>query len=129
MSRASFFDLVINLRYNQHMYYKTRDRGYARHASDIELKVYKELEAGQAWLENNKDFANQQGSRFSFFLLVKKMCENQRQWYFSRDRQFLLASCELEKRVDAEIPKEYAKLNIADEKYIRYIQELQTPHC
>lgn len=67
-------------------------------------------------------------SRASFFLLVKKMCENQRQWYFSRDRQFLLASCELEKRVDSEIPKEYAQLNIADEKYIRYIHELTTPN-
>lgn len=128
MSRASFFDLVINLRYNQHMYYKTRDRGYARRASDIELDVYRELKAGQAWLASNQDLANQQGSRFSFFLLVNKMCQNQKQWYDTRDRQFLLASCELEKRVDAEIPKEYAQLNLANGEYIRYIQELSTPN-
>lgn len=128
MSRASFFDLVINMRYNQHMYYKTRDRGYARRASDIEIKVYEELNAGQAWLASNQDLANQQGSRFSFFLLVNNMCQNQKQWYDTRDRKFLLSSIELEKRVDAEIPKEYAQLNLADEKYIRYIQELSTPN-
>lgn len=128
MSRASFFDLVINLRYNQHMYYKTRDRGYARHASDIELKVYKELEAGKAWLSNNKDLANQQGLRFSFFLLVGKMCDNQRQWQLTHDRKFLLSSIELEKRVDSEIQKEYAQLGVYNEKYSRYIQELSTPH-
>ena len=128
MSRASFFDLVINLRYNQHMYYKTRDRGYARRASDIVIKVYDELNAGQAWLASNQDLANQQGSRFSFFLLVGKMCRTQRQYYDTHDRQFLLSSIELEKRVDAEIPKEYAQLNLADEKYIRYLQELTTPN-
>lgn len=128
MSRASFFDKVITLRYYQRMYYKTRNRDYARRASQIENDLYYEISAGRSWLEGNKDIANQQGSRFSFFLLVGKMCDNQRQWYLTHDRQYLLSSIEIEKRVDAEIPKEYAQLNLADEKYIRYIQELQTPH-
>lgn len=128
MSRASFFDLVINLRYNQHMYYKTRDRSYARRASEIENNLYYVVKDGRAWLDSNKDLANQQGSRFSFFLLVGKMCDNQRQWYLTHDRQYLLSSIEIEKRVDAEIPNEYAQLQIADPKYDMYISELSTPH-
>lgn len=128
MSRASFFDLTINTRYNQHMYYKTRDRYYARLARDYEHKLYGESLAGQAYINANPNLVQQQESRFSFFLLVSKMIYNQRQWYDTHDRQFLLSSIELEKRVDAEIPKEYARLNLSDEKCIKYIQELTAPH-
>lgn len=126
MSRASFFDLVINTRYNQKMYYATRDRGYARDAREYEYRLKGEISAGQAWIDANPQLAQQQGSRLSFFRLVKQMCYNQQQWYDTHDRQYLLASIELEKRVDAEIPNEYAQLDIADQRYNRYIKALSS---
>lgn len=128
MSRASFFDIVIRLRYNQRMYYKTRDHNYLLQAKDLESKVDREITTGKAYIDSNPDVVNQQGTRFSFFLLVNKMRYNQRQWYSTHDRQYLLASCELEKRVDAEIPGEYTHLNIVNDTYSSYFQELKSTH-
>lgn len=127
MSRASFFDLVIRLRYNQHMYYKTRGSAYSNDASDLELKVYEQLKAGQEWIDANPDLAEKKGSSLNFFRLVGKMCHNRRLWYDSHERQYLLESIALEKRVDAELPNEYAQLRIASKRYDSYLNVLAQP--